>query len=128
MMLKSSMPGYEYTSTFLENCARRIRKYNGSLCCASQNFKEFTHSNAGEAILTNSLVKIFLKQAPEDIEALGNKFLLSEGEKSFLQTAARGEILLKVNKENYIADVFAFSNEHELIARKHLTQEQEGEM
>lgn len=128
MMLKSSMPGYEYTSTFLENCARRIRKYNGSLCCASQNFKEFTHSNAGEAILTNSLVKIFLKQAPEDIEALGNKFLLSEGEKSFLQTASRGEILLKVNKENYIADVFAFSNEHELIARKHLTQEQEGEM
>lgn len=125
MMLKKSLPGSEYTSVFLEKCARRIRKYNGSLCCASQNFKEFTLSDAGEAILTNSIVKIFLKQASEDIMALGNKFLLSEGEKGFLQTAGRGEILLKVDRESYIADVFAFQNEHDLISRKYLTAEQE---
>ena len=120
LLLHKSMAGSDYTSLFLEKCARRIRKYNGSLCCASQNFREFVGREEGLAILANSAVKAFLKQAPEDIEAVGDKFIMSEGEKNFLLTAKRGELLLKVGQESIIADVFAFQFEHEMIARKYL--------
>jgi type IV secretory pathway VirB4 component len=120
MLLAQSMAGSEYTAHFLENCARRVRKYNGSLCCASQNFREFVGRPEGQAILTNSAVRIFLKQQPEDIQAVGDRFILSDGEKRFLLSANRGDTLMKVGNESVIASVFAFPFEHQLISKEHL--------
>lgn len=120
MMLQRSMKGSEYTSLFLEKCARRIRKYNGSLCCASQNFREFVDRPEGLAILSNSAVKMFLKQTPDDIESVGDRFIMSDGEKEFLLTAGRGNVLLKVNRESFILDVFAFPFEDKLISKEYL--------
>lgn len=120
LMLQKNMRGSEYTALFLEKCARRIRKYNGSLCCASQNFREFVSRDEGLAILSNSAVKIFLKQEPEDIQAVGNRFILSDGEKQFLLSATIGEALMKVGKESFIADIFAFPFEDRLISKKYL--------
>jgi len=118
MLLSQSMAGSEYTAHFLENCARRVRKYNGSLCCASQNFREFVSRIEGQAILSNSAVRIFLKQAPEDIEAVGDRFIMNDGEKAYLLEAGRGDILIKVAKESVIARVFAFPFEHNLISKE----------
>ena len=120
MMLQQSFAGAEYTAKFLENCARRIRKYNGSLCCASQNFREFVIRPEGLAVLSNSAVKMFLKQEPEDVQAVGDRFILSDGEKEFLLSAGRGETLIKVKKDSFIADVYAFPFEDRLITKSYL--------
>ena len=121
MMLSPNMNGSKYTALFLEKCARRIRKYNGSLCCVSQNFREFIGRQEGVVILSNSAVKIFMAQSENDIEAASDNFLLTEGEREFLITAGRGEALMKVGKESFITDVLIFPFENELISRKHLT-------
>lgn len=120
LMLQQNIKGSETTALFLENSARRIRKYNGSLCCVSQNFREFVSRPEGLAILSNSAVKLFLKQTPEDINAVGDRFLMSDGEKSFLLRASRGDVLLKVANESFVIDVFAFPFEEEIITKKFL--------
>lgn len=118
MLLSPQFAGSEYTAQALQNCARRIRKYNGSLCCPSQHFQEFVGRPEGQAILSNSAVKIFMKQQPEDIASLGDRFILSDGEKSFLLAAHRGEMLIKVANQSVKAEAFAFPFEHELISRE----------
>ena len=121
MMLQQSFAGSAYTAKFLENCARRIRKYNGSLCCASQNFREFVARAEGLAVLSNPAVKMFLKQEAEDVHAVGDKFIMSDGEKEFLLSAGRGDTLIKVKTESFIADVYAFPFEDALISKEYLS-------
>jgi len=121
MMLQQTFAGSSYTARFLETCARRIRKYNGSLCCASQNFREFVARPEGLAVLSNSAVKMFLRQEPEDVQAVGDRFILSDGEKEFLLSASRGDTLIKVKKDSFIADVYAFPFEDSLITKSYLT-------
>lgn len=104
-----------YMAHFLEDCGRRIRKYNGSLLCASQNFREFTGCKEGRAILANSAVKIFMRQPEEDIREVGEKFILSSGEREFVLTAGIGEALLKIGGESVTIDVVRFPFEEKLF-------------
>lgn len=120
MLLAQAMKGSDYTANWLQNMARRVRKYNGSLCCASQHFREFTGRPEGQAILSNSAVRLFLKQTPEDIQAVGERFIMSDGEKGFLLSAAVGDMLIKVGTESAKAKVYAFPFEHELIKKEEL--------
>lgn len=115
MLVNENMEGHEYTAKFLENTARRIRKRNGGLLVASQNFVEFQSSNEGRAVLTNATVNIFLKQDSTDIDDLQNTFKLSNGEKNFLLSAKRGEMLIRMNEESSIAYSMAFDYEYQLI-------------
>ena len=105
MLVNVNMVGYEYTAKFLETSARRIRKRNGGLLVASQNFVEFANSSEGMAVLTNTAVRIFLQQSTTDIDALQEKFKLSDGERNFLLTARTGQILLKTETDSSIANV-----------------------
>lgn len=109
-----------YTAGFLEKIARRIRKYNGSLMCISQNSREFAISEQGQAILSNSAVKIFFKHSPEDIAAVGSRFLLSDGEKTFLLSAAKTEMLIKIDRESVKGYSYSFDFEDKLISRAYL--------
>jgi len=116
MLVNRNMAGHEFTAQFLENCARRIRKRNGGLLVASQNFVEFADNPQGKAVLTNSTVNIFLKQNPTDIDALQDTFKLSEGEKQFLLTAKRGEMLMRMGDESSLAYAYPFEYELKMIA------------
>lgn len=116
MLVNKNMVGHEFTSQFLENCARRIRKRNGGLLVASQNFIEFNDSPQGKAVLSNTSVKFFLKQSSTDIDAIQDAFKLSDGEKQFLLTAKRGEILIKMNEESSLGLVVPFPYETDLIS------------
>ncbi|MEG1299609.1 MAG: DUF87 domain-containing protein [Oscillospiraceae bacterium] len=117
MLVNVNMAGYQYTSMFLETCARRIRKRNGGLLVASQNFIEFASSKEGLAVLTNTAVHIFLKQSTTDIDSLQKHFKLSDGEKDYLLTANTGEILIKTENETCTALVYPFEVEKRLIER-----------
>lgn len=111
MLTNPNMSGYQYTADFLQTCARRARKRNCALLCASQNFKEFVSCPQGEAVLTNAIVNIFLKQASTDIDALQDKFKLSNGERSYLLSPRKGHFLLKMASEGTVG--FAYSTDYE---------------
>ena len=116
MLVNKNMAGNEFTAQFLENCARRIRKRNGGLLVASQNFIEFADNPQGKAVLTNTVVNIFLKQNSTDIDAVQDTFKLSEGEKQFLLSARRGEMLIRMNEESSVAQAIPFKYEIDLIS------------
>ena len=116
MLVNKNMAGHEFTAQFLENCARRIRKRNGGLLVASQNFMEFADNPQGRAVLTNTVVNILLKQNPTDIDAVQEVFKLSGGEKQYLLTAKRGQILIRMNDESSQVYVLPFPDELALIS------------
>lgn len=115
MLVSETMVGYEYTSAFLENVSRRIRKRMGGLLIASQNFLEFAENPQGRAVLTNALTNIFLKQNVKDIDTVQETFKLSDGEKEFLLSAKRGEALIRINRESVPTQIMPFDYEKNLI-------------
>lgn len=117
MLLSKGMAGHEFTSQFLENVSRRARKRNCGLLVASQNFLEFAESTNGKAVLTNSSVNLFLRQNSTDIDALQQEFHLSDGERNFLLQAQKGEFLIRMNGDSYIAYNLPFEYERLLIER-----------
>lgn len=122
MLVNKSMAGHEYTSAFLDKAARRIRKRNGGLLIASQSFNEFQDSALGKAVLQNASMNVFLKQSATDIDAVQETFKLSDGEKQFLLSSRKGEMLIKMGQESGESSLaFAKSFEHErrLIEKKH---------
>lgn len=120
MLLSTSMKGFEYTSRFLEQSARRIRKRNGALLVASQNFHEFVGNKVGQAILANCSINIFLKQDNKFIEAFQDYFKVSDGEKSFLTSCKRGQGIIKIGQETAVVNVTGFPCESQLIERQYL--------
>lgn len=117
MLLNKNMAGVEFTAQFLENVSRRARKRNSGLLVASQNFLEFAESSNGKAVLTNAAVNIFLRQNSTDIDALQHVFHLSDGERNFLLQAQKGEFLLRMNGDSYVAYALPFEFEIEYISR-----------
>lgn len=117
MLLNKNMVGHEYTAKFLETTARRIRKRNGALLVASQNFREFSDSPQGRAVLTNSSVNIFLRQNETDIDEVQTMFKLSDGERGFLSTAKKGHFLLKMGQESTVGYAIPFDYEKYLIEK-----------
>lgn len=123
MLVNKNMAGSEYTASFLEKSARRIRKRNGGLLVASQNFYEFANSDQGKAVLTNTVVNIFLRQDATDIDAVQDTFKLSDGERNFLLGAKRGEMLIKMNGESSVAYALSFPFEQELISKAYVSKD-----
>ncbi|WCF11722.1 DUF87 domain-containing protein (plasmid) [Paenibacillus thiaminolyticus] len=123
MLVNKNMAGYEYTSQFLETAARRIRKRNGGLLVASQNFIEFANNEKGKAVLTNAVVNIFLRQDATDIDAVQDTFKLSDGERNFLLSAKKGEMLIKMNGESSVAYAMAFQYENDLISKAYVSKD-----
>ncbi|GHO96380.1 hypothetical protein KSF_064280 [Reticulibacter mediterranei] len=76
---------------FLEEFARRIRKYGGGLWCTTQNSDDFLGSDEGKTILAMSTMKFLMKQDSSTIDSVMRTFNLSARQKSFLLGAKRGE-------------------------------------
>ena len=76
---------------FLEEFARRIRKYGGGLWCTTQNSDDFLSSDEGKTILAMSTMKFLMKQNSGTIDSVVNTFKLSPSQRSFLLGARRGE-------------------------------------
>jgi len=90
------------TAKWLENAFRRSRKRNISMCAATQGFEVFLRVNEGLGILKNSSTKLLMRQESIDIEAVREKFNLSEGETSFLLSTQKGWGIIRADNDDSI--------------------------
>jgi type IV secretory pathway VirB4 component len=84
---------------WLEDAYRTARKRNISMCAVTQGFEVFLKLPQGMGILKNASTKILMRQESIDIEAVQDKFSLSEGESAFLLNAPKGWGIIKVNND-----------------------------
>lgn len=123
MLMNKNMAGHEFTAQFLETAARRIRKRNGGLLVASQNFFEFSDNPQGKAVLSNTAAHIFLKQDSSDLASIQETFKLSDGERNFLYTASRGQFLLRLHGDSTVGFASSFDFERALIEKSYVSKD-----
>ena len=92
---------------FVVSLARRIRKYDGSLVFATQNPGDLLSSDQGTVVATNPAVVFFGAQRPGEAAKLQQTFHLSARQRSFLETAHRGDFLLAAGAERLAVEVQA---------------------
>lgn len=92
---------------FVVSLARRIRKYDGSLVFATQNPGDLLSSDQGTVVATNPAVVFFGAQRPGEAAKLQETFHLSARQRSFLETAHRGDFLLSAGAERLAVQVQA---------------------
>ncbi|MHB8918762.1 MAG: VirB4 family type IV secretion system protein [Desulfocucumaceae bacterium] len=90
---------------WLENAFRRARKKNISMCSATQGFEVFLRVEQGLGVLKNSTTKILLKQDSVDIEAVQEKFNLSEGEAACTLLFKKGQGIIKVDNDSALINI-----------------------
>ena len=92
---------------FVVNLARRIRKYDGSLVFATQNPGDLMSSDQGTVVATNPALVFFGPQRPGEAAKLQESFRLSVQQRSFLESAVRGEFLLAAGADRLAIHVEA---------------------
>src|SRR3970040_3186730 len=88
------MMRYPDSAQFLWSIVKRARKYYLGLTPIPQDVEDFLAQDIGKAIVTNSALRVLLKQSPAAIDKIGEVFYLSEGEKQLLLAANIGEGIL----------------------------------
>lgn len=127
MLCDPSMAGSEYTAGFLNLAARRCRKRNAGLLIASQSFNEFIRNPQGEAVLMNASVNMFLRTEAMAIDAVQRTFKLSDGEKQFLMSANKGQVLIRMGNEACVGLIVPFEYEKNLIENPFGSKKEKGE-
>jgi type IV secretory pathway VirB4 component len=84
---------------FVVRLARRIRKYEGALVFATQNPGDLLSTEQGAVVATNPAIQFFGALRPGEAGKLQQVFQLSTGQRSFLETARRGEFMLAAGPE-----------------------------
>jgi Helicase HerA, central domain len=78
----------------LVQLARRCRKYSASLVVATQNAQDLLGTDEGSVIATNCAVVLLGGHRAAETARMERAFGLTEAQRSFLETASRGEFLL----------------------------------
>ena len=114
------MMKYPDTAQFLWSVVKRARKYYLGLTTITQDIEDFLSQDIGKAIVTNSALRLLLKQSPAAIDKIGETFYLSEGEKQLLLAANIGEGIFFAGQHHAPIRVVASADEHKLITTKPL--------
>lgn len=109
------MMKYKDTAQFLWSVVKRARKYYLGLTTITQDVEDFLSQDIGKAIVTNSALRLLLKQSPAAIDRIGDEFYLSQGEKQLLLAANIGEGIFFAGPHHAPIRVVASEEEHELI-------------
>lgn len=118
------------SASFMFGLVKRARKYYLGVTCITQDVEDFLKSEYGKPIITNSSMQILLKQSPTSIEAIGNTFTLTEGEKAFLLECGVGEGLFFAGLKHvaikiipsYTEDQIITTNPEQMLAAKGITK------
>jgi conjugal transfer ATP-binding protein TraC len=112
------MMRYPDTAAFLWSVVKRARKYFLGLTTITQDVEDFLAQDIGKAIVTNSALRLLLKQSPAAIDKIGEIFYLSQGEKQLLLAANIGEGIFFAGPHHAPIRVVASEEEHRLITIK----------
>lgn len=112
------MMRYEDSAQFLWSIVKRARKYFLGLTTITQDVEDFLARDIGKAIVTNSALRLLLKQSPTAIDKIGEVFYLSQGEKQLLLAANIGEGIFFAGPHHAPIKVVASKEEHRIITIK----------
>ena len=106
---------------FLFRMAKSARKHWAGLTVVTQDAADLLASPLGQAVVANAATQILLRQAPQSIDTLAERFGLSAGERAYLLGAARGQGLLAAGVDRVAFTALA-SAEEDLLARTGIEQ------
>jgi type IV secretory pathway VirB4 component len=112
------MMRYEDSAQFLWSIVKRARKYYLGLTTITQDVDDFLSQDIGKAVVTNSAIRVLLKQAPAAIDRVGEVFYLSQGERQLLLGANVGEGIFFAGNNHAPIKVVASPEEHRLITTR----------
>lgn len=112
------MMRYEDSAQFLWSIVKRARKYYLGITTITQDVEDFLTQDIGRAIVTNSALRVLLKQSPAAIDTVGTAFYLSQGERNLLLGANVGEGIFFAGNNHAPITVIASPEEHKLITTK----------
>lgn len=112
------MMKYEDSAQFLWSVVKRARKYFLGLTTITQDVEDFLGHDIGKAIVTNSSMRLLLKQSPAAIDKIGEIFYLSQGEKQLLLAANVGEGIFFAGPHHAPIRIVASTEEDKLISTK----------
>ncbi len=79
---------------FLFRMSKAARKRNAGLTVVTQDAADVLGTDLGQAVVSNASTQVLLRQAPQAIDAVGEAFGLTDGERRLLLSARRGHGLL----------------------------------
>ncbi len=112
------MMKYPDSAQFLWSVVKRARKYYLGLTTITQDVEDFLSQDIGKAIVTNSAMRVLLKQSPAAIDKIGEIFYLSQGEKQLLLAANIGEGIFFAGPHHAPIRVVASPEEYNLLSTK----------
>ncbi|WP_435124449.1 VirB4 family type IV secretion system protein [Micromonospora tulbaghiae] len=99
---------------FLFKMSKAARKRHAGLTVITQDVADVLGTDLGQAVVANAATQILLKQAPQAIDALGDAFGLTAGERRLLLAARVGTGLLISGTNRTSFEAIASSAEHQL--------------
>ncbi|GAB4146461.1 MAG: hypothetical protein OHK0017_06960 [Patescibacteria group bacterium] len=105
----------EDSAKFLFGLAKRARKYYLGLTTITQDVNDFLNSPYGKPIVTNSAMKVLLKQSTAAIDIVGETFALTEGEKQVLLQSGVGQGIFFAGPRHVAIEIVAFPTEHRIV-------------
>ena len=109
------MMRYEYSAEFMFSIVKRARKYYLGLTTITQDVEDFLAAERGKAVVTNSALRVLLKQSPAAIDRVSEEFYLSQGERQLLLAANIGEGIFFAGANHAPIHIVASPEEHQLI-------------
>lgn len=102
-------------ASFLFGTVKRSRKYWLGVTTITQDANDFMRSTYGQPIITNSALKILMKQSPATIDILQKTFNLTEEEKLLLLETPVGEGLFFAGLKHVAIKAVASYTEDQII-------------
>jgi type IV secretory pathway VirB4 component len=106
---------HEESARFIAGLVRRARKYYLGVSIISQQANDFLSNEYGQAIASQSALRILMRQDTTTIKKVVSEFHLSEYESSFLLTSERGDALIIADQNHVAVKIIASDEEHPLI-------------
>ncbi len=102
-------------ASFLFGLVKRARKYWLGVTTITQDVSDFMQSNYGKPIVTNSALKILLKQSSAVIDMIQEVFSLTEEEKFILLEGEVGEGIFFAGQKHVAIKITASYTEDQII-------------
>jgi type IV secretory pathway VirB4 component len=100
---------------FLFRLAKSARKRWCGLTAITQDAPDLLGSELGQAVVSNAATQLLLRQAPQAIAEVGERFHLTAGERRYLLACPTGSGLLVAGDERIPLTIVASPEEHALV-------------